>query len=1256
MWNSYVPLFRQAASVLGISLAIHSTRDLEDNPDSIETVLGEMKEADIILLYRTGSLFWEGIEDKIKEIGEKTPIVSVGYEVSYFMLSNVDPEIVRRSYTYITLNGYQNIENLLRYLGHELLSADFSCEPPEKIPWEGFYHPDYDRYFTSVHEYLNWYQAKKMPWVGILVSRTAWVTGNCAIEDAMIRGLEEKGLNVIPVFTYSVKDADLGTKGMAEVIEEVFLNPDIPRIFALVKLISFFVGSVKTEGSHNQKGSDRGADILSRLNIPVFQPIISYYKKLDDWKSGPGLSDDIGWSVAMPEFEGVIEPILIGAQTISGEDSGKRVVIPDRIEKATARIARWVELAQKPVRERKVAFILLNSPCAGVEANIGSASRLDALESMARILKRMKEAGYSVDLPGSGEELVNTFLERKAISEFRWTTAADIVRLGGCIDQMEPDRYLPFWNSLTPKARDQIRESWGEPPGIGMVHEGKILITGVRYGNALLCVQPKRGCYGARCDGEVCKILHDPLVPPTHQYLATYYYLSNVFGADVLVHVGTHGNLEFLPGKGVGLSEDCYPDIAIGDIPHLYIYNSDNPAEGTIAKRRSYATLVDHMQSVMTAGGLYEGLEDLDRILTEYETAQFDRARSHALQHEIVSLVQELNLNKEVPISHDTPIEEIIPKLHEVLTRIRLTKVPAGMHIFGSVPAGEEEYTFISAILSYESGPSSLRSVIASGLGYDLNSLVSDKSGFSVEHGVSNGTLLERIEDEGKNFIRICISSPESDPVMSSGDESARDLAKRILDIHQRITESKEIDSLLGGFSGRYMKPGPSGLITRGREDVLPAGRNFYSLDPYRLPTKAAFKVGRQLAHALLQKYVQENGSLPESVAFYWMANDVMWTDGEALAQMFALLGVEPKWQSNGRVKGFSIIPLEILGRPRIDLAVRCSGVIRDNFSNLIDLLDEVVDAVAGLHEPPEDNFVRKHVLESMKKEDTTWRDATLRIFSSRPGTYTSGVNLAVYASAWKDESDLADIFLAYCGFGYGRDISGAESHLRFAERLSEVDVTFNKMPSDEYDLLGCCCYFSNQGGMTAAARQLSGKDVHAYFGDTREADHAEVRDLADEVRRVVRGKLLNPVWIEGLKEHGYAGASEMAKRIGRVYGWEATTREVDDWIFDEIAETFVNDPEMKKFFEETNPYAFEEISRRLLEAHERGLWNADPEVFDQLKRSYLEIESWMEEQDHEGEFQGGSVDIIGRQDVERWDENMLRYLDAIHRKRQVNE
>jgi len=433
----------------------------------------------------------------------------------------------------------------------------------------------------------------------------------------------------------------------------------------------------------------------------------------------------------------------------------------------------------------------------------------------------------------------------------------------------------------------------------------------------------------------------------------------------------------------------------------------------------------------------------------------------------------------------------------------------------------------------------------------------------------------------------------------------------------------------LRAFDGRYIEPGPSGLITRGRVDILPTGRNFYSLDPYSIPTEASYRVGCILAEKLVERYLKEEGRYPENVAIYWMCSDIMWSDGEVMAQILHLLGVRPRWR-RGRVVGVEVIPLEELKRPRIDVTLRVSGILRDNFPNCIEIVDEAVLKVAKLDEPPEMNFLRKHVLEGIE-EGLSFREATYRIFSSKPGSYGNGVKYAIYASAWEKEEDLKDAFLLWNSYAYGKGVYGVRAERPFEMLLKRVDITYNKVVSDEYDLLGCCCYFGVQGGLINAARVISGRDVKSYYGDTRRLEDIKIRTLKEEIERVTLSKLLNPKWIESMKKHGYKGAGDISKRIGRVFGWSATSKEVDTWIFDAIYSTFIKDEKNRKFFERNNPYALEEIGRRLLEAYKRGLWSADKETLEDLKRRYMEVEGLMEDSYQGvdvGDIQGGSIEI----------------------------
>ena len=1056
---------------------------------------------------------------------------------------------------------------------------------------------------------------------------------------------------MIPVFYYSLKDDHLGNMSGVEVVEHFLMEGQVPRVDAVVKLSAFFLGSERG----GIKGSDApsGADLLKRLGVPVFAPVISYYKDRKQWLDDPeGLGSQVAWSVAMPEFEGVIEPIVVGASRgISTPEEESYEALDDRIARLADRVARWVALRKKPNSGKKIAFILNNNPCAGVEATVGGGAHLDTLESVVDIMKRMKKEGYLVDPPENGKALIDEIMARKAISEFRWTTVEEIVAKGGALAMVENDRYLEWFDELPESTRARMAEAWGNPPGeekdgipAAMVYDGKILVTGLQFGNAVVCVQPKRGCAGARCDGQVCKILHDPSVPPPHQYLATYKWLSREFGADAVVHVGTHGNLEFLPGKATGLSSGCLPDVAIDTMPNLYIYNADNPPEGTIAKRRSNAVLVDHMQTVMVQGELYGDLDELERLLAEYTRyRQAEPAKAHTISHMIIDRVKTLNLIPEDRLSHEM-MDEAIVEIHEKLSLLKDTYIPKGMHIFGHVPQGADRAELIYAILRYESGPGSLRAVVSDVVGR----VSTAQSGDLEEAEVTARSLCRGWVEHGTTLAdgmgaMYALSTSEREALDKVGEDIAR--------LECSISASDEMGSLLVGLTGAYLSPGPSGLITRGRPDILPTGRNFYSLDPQTIPTRAAWEMGKELADKTLDRYLLDEGDYPQNIAFYWQCTDIMWSDGEGMAQMMYLLGVKPIWQENGKVKSFEVMPIDDIGRPRIDITVRVSGITRDNFSGAIDLLDEAVQAVAALPEPVERNFVRKHTLERLggkpEEDKAALRQATYRVFASMPGTYQAGTQLAVYASAWKTQKDLADVFLYWNGYAYGKGVFGEAAHKNLKESLSSVCCSFNKTVTDEYDLTGCCCYFGAHGGMINAAQVVSGTQIRNYYGDTRDQGKVSVRTLTEEVRRVARAKLLNPKWIEGMKEHGYKGAAEISKRVGRLYGWQATAKTVDRSIFDDVTRTFLMNEENRQFFQEQNPWAMEEMGRRLIEAMERGLWSPSSDVREALKRLYLEVEGWIEDKmdGMEGEFQGGAIDVMTTQDVEGWKKRMEEVL-----------
>ncbi len=1255
-WDTFAPMLKKAAETTDTELVLFPFHTLDTDPKAVDRVIEAMKEADVSLFYKSTQSYWDELDRRIRQNSEGRKVLSFGIDPTYFGLTNVDHGDTVTVFQYFRAHGMKNITNMLRFVQNRFLGNPEVPEPPVFQPWQAIVHPDTDRIFDSTEEYLEWYPAKEgAPWVGVLITRSSWMTESCyKVDYPVIKDLEAQGLNVIPLYTMSINRPDIGQLNIGRSIERFLVKDGVPRVSAILKLAPFLIGA-DTLGDDQQESAQSGIELMKRLNIPFYQPVVASRMSYQAWNETPGLVYDLAWMVALPEFEGSIEPLVLGFARPDEDTDDEKVLLPESSKLLAERIRNRIMLGRKPPSERKVIFFLNNNPCASVEANVGGASHLDTHQSMANIMHRMKDAGYTVDPPKDGKELITTILEKKAISEFRWTTVEEISRCGGVLYRMPVEEYMEFFNTLKPELRQKMIETWGEPPGKGMVLDGKILITGVTFGNVAVAVQPKRGCYGARCDGEVCKILHDPLCPPTHQYLATYYYYEKMWGADAVVHTGTHGNMEFLPGKNGGISPDCYPVVSIGSAPHLYIYNSDNPPEGTIAKRRGLATLVDHMQCVMTRSELYEELAKLDDLLAQCQSAMSDPTREHQLKHLIIDQAEKANL-KELNLSHDTSLQDMVRLCHEALSRIRNSQMNLGMHVIGGNPEGERRAEFIASILRYDTGGGSVRDTVADIMGVDLEELYKDQGGYDDKNEMSNGALIELVTKTSSRMIMMVLDGSSVDQCIRELDlypnkeqyarlEDARDI---ILDISSKIDASDEIGSLLNGFAGGYIEAGPSGDITRGRADILPTGRNFYSLDTRTLPSEAAYRTGVILCDSTLKKYREDTGETPESVALFWMSNDLLMADGEMMGQMMSMMGIRPVRDRNGLVSNYTVIPLEELGRPRIDFTVRTSGILRDNFMERVDLLDRAVKEIVELDEPPKMNFLRKHYLESIA-EGATEEEASARFFSAPPGSYVSGVNLAVFASAWKTEKDLSDIYISLNGYAYGGNRNGAAMQSQFASNLKRVNITYNKINSDEHDLLGCCCYFSNQGGMTASARQLSGKDVKAYYGDTREPKDVNVHTLGDEIRRTVRTKLLNPAWIEGQKEHGYKGCTDIMKRVSRVYGFEASTQMVDDWIFDDITDTFVNDPEMRKFFQENNPYALEEIARRMLEANQRGLWEADPETLENLKENYVEIESWMEDLAGDGQYQGGSIDIASPDEVQGWGADIAEVMKKVH-------
>ena len=664
MWGNMLPAFSQAGAELPwLKLQMRSMRDMGNRENRDEFLTMARRDADLLLLVPATGQTWEEIKPQLPEIGQAVPVVSLGPDPSLWSHTTVISEIAVKANGYLSRGGPENIRGLLCYLGAAAGGLPLEVPAPVELPWQGIYYPGAPAVFSATADFCRFRRIDPdRPAAGLLFYRSHWADSNLAVVDCLIERLEAAGLQVIPVFSHGSKDIALGSWGNDTVLRHFFMpapTPDsggtdlslpapgdagVPELFSrqttppspatppsdehaapgrqvlidlLLDLQSFFLVSIPAD---RQSGHpEAGRAVLKELNVPVLHPLMSYYKTEQEWRQDlHGLPESSAWAVAMPEFDGIIEPLVAGAeQRVTDHQTGATLEsylpIPERIEHVVARAARWARLKRKHPAERKIALILHNSPCAGLEASVGGGANLDTLASAVKIMEALSGQGYQVrGIPHSGQELIDLIMEKKAIADFRWTTVEEIIARGGVLGAVGREQYDQWYRRFSPVVQAQLANTWGQPPGeardgipAAMVYQDKIIVTGLSFGQVAVCVQPKRGCAGARCNGTVCKILHDPACPPTHQYLATYRYLEEIWGADAVVHIGTHGNMEFLPGKSVGLSDQCYPDLAIGSLPHFYIYNADNPPEGTTAKRRTYAVLIDHLQALMEESELY---------------------------------------------------------------------------------------------------------------------------------------------------------------------------------------------------------------------------------------------------------------------------------------------------------------------------------------------------------------------------------------------------------------------------------------------------------------------------------------------------------------------------------------------------------------------------------------------------------------------------------------------------------------------------
>ncbi|MFP6888209.1 MAG: cobaltochelatase subunit CobN [Nitrospinota bacterium] len=1075
---------------------------------------------------------------------------------------------------YFVHGGVDNYGQLLRFLADRFLLTGYGSDPATPTPERGVYEAPG---LPSVPE--------EAPVVGVLFYRAHWLSGNLQPIDALARELHREGCRARAVFCESLKEAD--EDGTPLAIREYLMDADV-----LISTLAF--------------SSPHG------LDCPVIQAVMSGSTRAEWSGSAAGLSPrDVAMHVALPEFDGRIisVPISFKDEGVRNEPLGaelrRNIPLPGRVAKVARLAKSWSVLRRTPNGEKRVAILFNNYPTRN--ARVGNGVGLDTPESVIRLLRALEAAGYDTGpIPENGDDLIHTLLAG-CTHDDEFQTPENIERTS-C--KLDPAEYAQRFGRVPPSRREEMIEQWGSPPGTYMMAPDGMAIPGLRLGNVFIGIQPSRG-FGVDSGA----IYHSPDLPPTHFYLGYYQWIAQTFGAHAVIHVGKHGNLEWLPGKGIGLSETCYPEIVLGSIPNIYPYIINNPGEGTQAKRRSHAVIVDHMIPPMTRAESYGDLIKLEHLADEYaEASTLDPSKCPLISAKLIALLEESKIYRDLAYERppaENEVERFIEDFDGYLCEIKESQIRDGLHILGALAEGDRLIDLLVSLVRLDqSGVRGLPAAIADDLGLDHDTLAADPAQ-TVEypHCRTAGDLIEVLEIRAREAVR---------ENRAAGPESARTLAFLNEDIRPRLAHMpEEISNILTALEGRFVPAGPSGAPTRGMANILPTGRNFYSVDIRAIPSQTACEVGRRAAEGVLERYLKETGDYPRSIGIVVWGTSNMRTGGDDIGEILHLLGMRPVWQGiNRRVIGLEVIPLEELGRPRIDVLIRISGFFRDAFPNVVELLDEAVRTVAGLDEPAGENFVRANIRADIQGGRDP-ESAAFRIFGSKPGSYGAGLLNLIDERNWTSDKDLAEVYVSWGGYAYGRGAPGVPAFGEFRRRLAGVSVALQNQDNREHDIFDSDDYFQFHGGMIAAVRSITGENPKAYFGDTSKPDRVKIRSLREEAVRVFRSRVVNPKWIESIQRHGYRGACELAATVDYLFGYDVTAHVIDSYMYEQVTEAYILDEGVRQFLEEKNPWALRGMVERLLEAQERGYWESPPEELTaRLKQIYLENEAGLEVMD----------------------------------------
>ncbi len=1022
----------------------------------------------------------------------------------------------------------------------------------------------------------------------LLFYRALLLAGDLAPVDRMIEALAARGIPAVGLFTTSLKDP-----------AEAAVAVDLCRQLDPKLLLT-------ATGFSTARAEDNWATPFDPLDIPLLQLVLASSSHTSWQASARGLAPvDLGMQVALPELDGRIH-----APVIAFKDEGSldpltqcRIVrwqpFAEGIARAAAQAEAWITLAHTPLGARRVALVLANYPIR--DGRLANGVGLDTPESAVVILQAMKQAGYNIQAsPETGADLIRRLQDGVTNS----IASGRIQRVRVPLDQ-----YRQWLGELPAPLRDAVDARWGAPEADPFCRGGGLVLPVLPLGKVVVALQPSRGY-----EIDPALTWHDPALPPPHRYLAFYLWLRHGFAAHALVQVGKHGNLEWLPGKATGLSEACFPAALAGPLPVIYPFIVNDPGEGTQAKRRTGAVVIDHLTPPLARAGLHGDLHALENLLDEFaEARDADPRRARALGQAITQETQRLKIDRDLDLA-TADGEERLLAIDSYLCDLKELQIRDGLHVFGQSPEGHARAEMLAALVRLPRGSSTGDASILRALAADLGLGGFDPLGAEEPAASwigqrpdalaslcpspwrSIGDTIERLEALALALLAGERPCPAGWPATTAVLDRVQHMIAPALD----RSGSNEIASLLHALDGRFVRPGPSGAPSRGRPDVLPTGRNFFSIDARSLPTPTAWRLGWASAASVLQLYTERHGEWPRALVVSAWGTANMRTGGDDIAQALALMGCRPVWDgAGGRVTGIEVLPLATLGRPRVDVTFRVSGFFRDAFPHQIALLDEAARLVAGLDEPPGQNPLAANVRAEAERlvglgrpPEEARRRAAARVFGSRPGAYGAGLQALIDERHWQTDADLAEAYLAWGGYAYGQNREGEADRDQLERRLARTELVLHNQDNREHDLLDSDDYYQFEGGVIAAVRSLSGRQPEAFHVDHSRLETPKPRRLSEEIGRIVRGRAANPRWIAGVMRHGYKGAFEMVATVDYLFAFAATARVVEDHHFDQLYDAYLQDDRVLAFLRRANPEGLREMAARFAEAIERDLWH----------------------------------------------------------------